>query len=111
MANVKTEVKRVEFIIEDELTVCNVLYSSDEPGNLAWGGGWKSKTFSKSKSAIDILKDEVSDYIIWNNGREGIRDYEKEEQISKSEWKEKDREDLLSLMSKDDNDKTDFNIY
>jgi len=74
MANVKTEVKRVEFIIGDELTHCNVLYSSDEPGNFAWGGGWKTKTFPKSKSAIDILKDDVSDYILWNNGREGVEE-------------------------------------
>lgn len=69
MANTQIEVKKVEFIIEDELTHCNVFYKSDEPGNPFWGGGWKTKTFPKSKAAIDILKDEISGYIIWNDGR------------------------------------------
>ncbi|HEY4326382.1 MAG TPA: hypothetical protein VGN20_20525 [Mucilaginibacter sp.] len=70
MATAHATVKRVEFIIEDELTHCNLFYTSDEPGT-PWGGGWKTKTFPKSKSAIDILKDDVSDFIMWNNGREG----------------------------------------
>lgn len=70
MANAHLTIKRVEFIIEDELTHCNVLYSSDEPGT-PWGGGWKTKTFPKSKSALDILKDDIKDYIMWNSGREG----------------------------------------
>lgn len=69
MANVQTTIKKVEFIIEDELTHCNILYESSEPGNPFWGGRWKTKTFPKSKSAIDILKDDMSDYISWNNGR------------------------------------------
>ncbi|MDD4406385.1 MAG: hypothetical protein PHO36_16680 [Parabacteroides sp.] len=70
MANAQTKIERVEFILEDELTHCNLFYSSNEPGT-PWGGGWKTKTFPASKSAIDILKEDVSDFIMWNNGREG----------------------------------------
>lgn len=72
MANVKTEIKRVEFIIAKGLTHCNILYKSDEPGNPAWGGGWKTKTVPSSKDCIQILKEDVSDYLTWNNGREGV---------------------------------------
>ena len=72
MANAQTKIERVEFILEDELTHCNLFYSSNEPGT-PWGGGWKTKTFPASKSAIDILKDDVSDYLMWNNGREGVK--------------------------------------
>lgn len=68
MATAHTTIERVEFIIKPELTHCNIFYSSDEPGT-PWGGGWKTKTFPASKSAIDILKDDASDYIMWNTGR------------------------------------------
>lgn len=71
MANAQTKIERVEFILEDELTRCNLFYSSNEPGT-PWGGGWKTKTFPASKSAIDILKEDVSNFIMWNNGREGV---------------------------------------
>lgn len=71
MANAILVIERIEFIIEDELTHCNVLYTSNEPGT-PWGGGWKTKTFPASKSAIDILKEDISDYILWNDGREGV---------------------------------------
>lgn len=70
MATAHTKIERVEFIIEDKLTHCNIFYSSDEPGT-PWGGGWKTKTFAADVSAIDILKDHISDYILWNIGREG----------------------------------------
>lgn len=75
MANVQTAIKRLEFIIEDELTHCNIFYESSEPGNPFWGGGWKTKTFGKSVSAAAILTDSkhgLSDYIMWNNGRSGV---------------------------------------
>ncbi|WPU91814.1 hypothetical protein SNE25_21080 [Mucilaginibacter sabulilitoris] len=72
MATAHTTIERLEFIIEDKLTHCNIFYSSDEPGT-PWGGGWKTKTFSSDVSAIDILKDHVSDYIMWSNGREGVK--------------------------------------
>jgi hypothetical protein len=71
MANAKLTIRRVEFIIEDELTHCNVFYESDEPGT-PWGGGWKTKTFSANKTSIDILKEDLSDFIMWNDGRLGV---------------------------------------
>ena len=72
MANCKTEIKRIEFIIEPELTHCNIYMTSDEPTNPFWGNGWRTKTFPTSKSAIDIMKDDVSDYLKWKHGREGV---------------------------------------
>lgn len=69
MANAKVIIERVEFVIQKEQTHCNVLYSSNEQGT-PWGGGWKTKTFPLSVSAIDILKDHISEYLIWSNGRE-----------------------------------------
>lgn len=74
MANTQTAVERIEFIIQPELTICNIFYSSSEPGNPFWGGGWKTKTFPASKTCIDILKEDVGDYIIWNDGRNGINE-------------------------------------
>ena len=74
MANANTTIERVEFILQKELTICNVFYSSDEPGNPFWGGGWKTKTFHKSKTAVDILNESVGDYILWNYGRDGADD-------------------------------------
>ncbi|SMC52856.1 hypothetical protein [Pedobacter nyackensis] len=71
MANAITTIERVEFIIQPKQTHCNLFYSSNEPGT-PWGGGWKTKTFPESKSAIDILRDEVQNYLEWSNGREGV---------------------------------------
>ena len=68
MANAITTIERVEFIIQTEMTHCNIFYSSNEQGT-PWGGGWKTKTFPSSKSAIDILKDDVSGYIMWSDGK------------------------------------------
>lgn len=78
MANALLAIRRVEFIIENKLTHCNVFYESNEPGT-PWGGGWKTKTFPKSVSAADILTDEenkhgFADYIMWNSGRSGVED-------------------------------------
>lgn len=42
MANAQTKIERVEFILEDELTHCNLFYSSNEPGT-PWGGGLENK--------------------------------------------------------------------
>ena len=58
-----------------------MFYTSDEPGNPFWGGGWKTKTFGKSISASDILNDKENrhgfiDYIIWNDGRSGVEENE-----------------------------------
>lgn len=77
MANTQTIIKRVEFVIEDEVTHCNVLYSSDEPENPIWGGGWKTKTFPASQNVVSILSNDLIDYVSWDNGREGVDDDEK----------------------------------
>ena len=69
MATAYTTVEKVEFLFKPELTICNLFYSSTESGT-PWGGGWKTKSFPKSKSAIDILKDDVSDYLKWCSGKE-----------------------------------------
>ena len=71
MATAYTTIERVEFILQSELTICNLFYSSTEPGT-PWGGGWKTKTFPKSKSAVDILNENVKDYLDWRDGREGV---------------------------------------
>jgi hypothetical protein len=74
MANTKTAIIKVEFLFEPEITHCNIFYKSDEPGNPFWGGGWKTKSFPKSKSAIDILVEESADYIMWNDGKEELKE-------------------------------------
>jgi len=79
--NTKTAVIKVEFLIEPELTHCNIFYKSTEPGNPFWGGGWKTKTFPKSKPAIDILKEDVADYLMWNDGREELKEIAEPEQF------------------------------
>ena len=71
MANAHTAIERIEFILQEELTICNILYSSDEPGT-PWGGGWKTKTFPKTKSAVDIMNKDAPNYILWNDGRDGV---------------------------------------
>jgi len=68
MANAHVEIKKLEFYFEENLTYCNVFYESDEPGT-PWGGGWKTKVFPASESAVDILQKYISDYIMWNSGR------------------------------------------
>lgn len=73
MATAHTTIERVEFVIQPELTICNLLYSSDEPGT-PWGGGWKTKTFPKSKTAADILNEDVVNYLEWSDGREGVEE-------------------------------------
>ena len=74
MANVLTEIKRIECIIEDELTHCNIFYKSSEPGNPFWGGGWKTKSYPKSASVVNIFNDPygIAEYMMWSNGRAGV---------------------------------------
>ncbi len=69
MANVTTTIKRVEFIFEEGITHCNIFYTSDEQGNLFWGGGWKTKSFPAKMNAVQIIQEEAKDYILWVNGR------------------------------------------
>ena len=68
MANAEVTIKRVEFVLDEELTHCNVFYTSSEPG-IPWGGGWKTKAFPASKPIIDILEQNISEFIMWEGGR------------------------------------------
>lgn len=70
MANALTKIERIEFIIQDEITICNLYYSSTEPGT-PWGGGWKTKSFGKSKTIVDFLNENVAEFLLWPDGREG----------------------------------------
>lgn len=71
MATAHTYIERIEFIIEPEITICNIFYSSDEPGT-PWGGGWKTKSFPGSKPIVDFITEECPDYIMWADGRVGV---------------------------------------
>lgn len=68
MANANVELKRIEFILKEEETICNVLYTSDEPGT-PWGGGWKTRTFEKEDSVEDIVTHYVKDFLTWEDGK------------------------------------------
>ncbi len=73
MANTDTYIRRAEFIFQEELTICNLLIEfipDDLP--LGWGSGWRTKTFPKSKSAVDIMNKDCGEYLDWAIGREGI---------------------------------------
>jgi hypothetical protein len=83
MANTQVAVIKVEFLFEPEITHCNVFYKSTEPGNPFWGGGWKTKSFPKSKSAIDILKEDSADYMMWNDGQTEIEEMPEPEDFKK----------------------------
>jgi hypothetical protein len=72
MANVQTFIKRIEFSFQEESTVCNIFYSSSEPGHPVWGGGWKTKNFPASKTALSIIMEDAGDYLCWVDGREEI---------------------------------------
>lgn len=71
MANAITEVREVQFIIEPDFTICNLFYTSTEPGT-PWGGGWVNKQFPKTVNAVEILQNEVPHYIDWDTGRKLI---------------------------------------
>jgi hypothetical protein len=69
MANAKTRIRKVNFEIKDDITICDLFYEGDEPGT-PWGGGWKTKSFPPSVSIIDFIKDEAANYLLWPDGRE-----------------------------------------
>jgi hypothetical protein len=72
MANTETWIRRAEFIFQEELTICNLFIEfipNDGPSFL--GTGWRTKTFSKSKSAVDIMNEDCGNYLDWPLGREG----------------------------------------
>lgn len=71
MANAQTEVRLLEFVINPEETICNLFYTSSEPDNPFWGGGWKNKSFSKTKNIVEFMNEEIANYIDWDNGKKG----------------------------------------
>ncbi len=58
-------IKEVRFVIEDELTQAYV--ACDAIGDCPIGvQGWHHKTFPASKSIIDIVKDDISGFLLWS---------------------------------------------
>lgn len=69
MANAQLEIRLIEFVVNPEETICNLFYTSSEPDNPFWGGGWKNKTFPKSTSIVAFILKEVDDFLQWDNGK------------------------------------------
>lgn len=69
MANCKVTIRLIEFVINEEETICNLFYTSSEPDNPFWGGGWKNKTFSKNINIVEFISEEIDGYIYWDNGK------------------------------------------
>ena len=70
MANTHVVIRRVEFIINNDLTHCNVFYESSEPGTLHMGGGWKTKAFPKDVAIVsEATAKEVANFMLWHEGR------------------------------------------
>ena len=63
MANCNTYVRRIEFIIKDDVTICNLFMESDEPDNPFWGNGWRTKTFGAKIPIDKFLQKEVGKYL------------------------------------------------
>lgn len=70
MANVVTEIKLIEFVINDDETICNLFYTSSEPSNPFWGGGWKNTSFNKKTSIVDFINSKLDDYLHWPKGKQ-----------------------------------------
>ncbi len=68
MATAYITYEKVEFIIKPDVTICNVLYSSTEPGT-PWGGGWKNKLFLKDKSLVEILQEDIPNFLEWDDDK------------------------------------------
>lgn len=73
MANAETKIERVEIVLKDDLTICNLFYTSNEPGT-PWGGGWKTKTFGVNTDVVEIMQVYVPAFLMWSNGREGVNE-------------------------------------
>ena len=64
MANAKLCVRKIIFLIDDENTICNLYYESNEAGT-PWGGGWKTKVFAPEKTIADIIDQDILAYLNW----------------------------------------------
>jgi len=69
MANCLTSIRLIEFVINEDETICNLFYTSTEPDNPFWGGGWMNKSFTPDISIVDFINSEATDYLQWNNGK------------------------------------------
>lgn len=78
MATAITEVKKIEFTVGENETICRLQYGSSEPENPFWGGGWKTKSFDKNVSITEFLEAHAGDYLTWD-------DYKPEESSAKIE--------------------------
>lgn len=72
MANVGTYIRRAEFIFQEELTICNLFIEFVPNESIIIGTGWRTKTFPKSKPAVDIMNKDCDNYLEWSEGREGV---------------------------------------
>lgn len=64
MANASYEFVELRFIYEEELTQVYAMIRAigDCPIGVQ---GWHHKTFHKSKSAVDILKEDIAESVLW----------------------------------------------
>ncbi len=64
MGKCQTKIKKLLFVIEEELTQAYV--AVEAVGDCPIGvQGWHHKTFSKSRNVMDLLKEEVPDHLTW----------------------------------------------
>jgi hypothetical protein len=70
MSNCQTTIRLIEFVINEDETICNLFYTSTEPGNPFWGGGWMNKYFSSESNIVDFINCEIGNYLEWNKGKQ-----------------------------------------
>lgn len=61
--NTKTKIKKISFTLDNKDTTCEIEFESEDP--VLTGGYFRKKVFSNEKSVIDIIKDDVPDYLLW----------------------------------------------
>lgn len=62
MSNDRTEITKITFTIEKEITHCEVWFDSTNP-HLT--GNYRKKSFPASTTVIEILETHISDYLLW----------------------------------------------
>ena len=62
MANDQTEITRITFTIEPEITHCEVWFNSTNP---ALTGNYRKKSFPATQSIVDFMKNESHNYLLW----------------------------------------------
>jgi hypothetical protein len=69
--NAQTTVRLIEFVINEDETICNLFYTSSEPDNPFWGGGWMNKSFHPKRSIVEFINSDVPNYLEWDKGKKG----------------------------------------